>query len=270
MSKTAKKSKVIRVDELAIPVNIASRDFAELCETFHIPSSQRRGAKSRLDELVTEVSNWMTTERQHPHRSSDRDRLEEVLEHVREAAAALERLGPSGRLASKAIASFVAPMLAAQWLSVSFPDDDYAPQRSPLPSEGWRQPLRSPMRASKYFIEELSSEARFQFVSHRVVKTAAAVLKTIEEGIVEARQALDRQRGSRGGRKPLMYRHFLILNLAEMWGDIGKQVSTGAKSDFAAFCETVAVSIGWPDEGIGAAVPKAIREWRNLPQSKRR
>jgi hypothetical protein len=270
MSKTSKKSNVIRVDELTIPKKIASRDFALLCDTFHISSPHRRDAKSRLDELVTEFANWMTAERQHPGRGSDRGRLKKALGHVREAAAALERLGPSGRLAFKAIASFVAPMLAAQWMSFSFPDDDYAPQRSPLPSEGWRQPLRPPMRSSEYFIEELSSEARFQFVSHRAVQTAAAAFKTIETGFVGVLQALDRQRGSRGGRKPLTYRHFLIMNLAEMWDDIGKQVSTGPNSDFTSFCESVAVSIGWPDEGIGAAVPKAIREWRNLPQSKRR
>jgi hypothetical protein len=244
MSKASKKRKVVRVDELTPPKMIANEDFGELCETFHIPSSYRQDVKARLDQLVTEFAVWMTTERRQPDRRSDHDRLKEALEQIDGAAATIERLGPSGRLALKAIAPFVAPMLAAQWISESFPDDDYAPRRSPVPSEGRRQPLRAPIRSSGYFIEEVSREARLQFVSHCAVKTAAAALKEIAAGFVKARQALERQPGARGGRKPLTYRHYLIINLAEMWIDIGQQVSTGPKSNFAAFCESVAVSIG--------------------------
>jgi hypothetical protein len=272
MSKASKK--VVRFDELTIPKMIANEDFEDLCKTSHIPSSYRQGVKARLDELVTEFADWIARERQQPDRRSDRNRLKEALAQIDRAAATIERLGPSGGFALKAIAPFAAPMLAAQWISDRFPHDNYVPHKSPLPSEGWRQPLRPPLRGSEYFIEEYSREARFEFVSHRAVKTAAAVLKTIEAGIIGAQQVLDRQHGSKGGRKPLTYRHHLFIKLfiklAELWDDIGQQVSTGPKSNFAAFCESVTVSIGWPDEGIGAAVPKAVADWRNRTQSKRR
>ena len=183
MSKASKKIKVVRVDDLAPPKMIADEDFDDLCETSRIPPSHRQDVKARLCELVTEFAGWIIRERQQPDRRSDRDRLKEALAQINRAAATIEQLGPSGRFALKAIAPFVAPMLAAQWISESFPDDNYAPRRSPVPSEGWRQPLRPPLRGSEYFIEEYSREARFEFVSHRAVKTAAAVLKTIEAGI---------------------------------------------------------------------------------------
>ena len=121
MSIASKKRKVVRVDELTPPKMIANEDFTELCETFHIPSSHRQDVKARLDELVTEFADWITTERKQPDRRSDHDRLKEALAQINGAAAAIERLGASGRLALKAVAPVVAPMLAAQWISESFP-----------------------------------------------------------------------------------------------------------------------------------------------------
>ena len=211
MSKASKKRKVVRVDELTRPKMIANEDFGELCETFHIPSSYRQNVKARLDQLVREFAVWMTRERRQPDRRSDRDRLKEALKQIDGAAATIERLGPSGRLALKAIAPFVAPMLAAQWISESFPDDDHAPRRSPVPSEGRRQPLRAPIRGTEYFIEELSREARFQFVSHRAVETAAAALKTIEAGFIEsaasARSSTWIKRGPKAAHIPPLSDH---------------------------------------------------------------
>jgi hypothetical protein len=270
MLKESKNRKVVRVDELTTPKMIANEDFSSLCATFRIPLSYQQDVKARLDQLVTEFAGWMTREKQQPDRRSDHDRLKVALKQIDGAVITIERLGPSGRLALKAIAPLVAPMLAAQWISESFPDDDYAPRRSPVPSEGPRQPLRAPIRSSGYFIEEVSLEARLQFVSHRAAKTAVAALKEIATGFAKARQALEHLPGARGGRKPLIYRDYLIFNLIEMWSDMTRQISTAPKSDFVAFCEVVAVTIGWPVEGIGAAVPKVVSVWGNQTRKKPR
>ena len=266
--KTPKKRKVIRADELAIPKIITNQVFDEICGIFHISYTQRDGVKSRLDAIVIEFADWMTRERQEPVRRSDLELLKDVLDHVKAATAILgacvkptvpSRLGPSGRLAFKAIEEIVAPMLAAKWLSDEFPDDDYAPRRTPLPSEGRQTYPR--LRSSEYFIEEISLQARWEFVSRRPVETSVAALKTIENGLDRVITKLKQQPGSRGGRKPIKYRHFLIINLAELWANLGKEVSTGPKADFAAFCENVAISIGWPDHGVVAAIPDAREAW---------
>jgi hypothetical protein len=270
--KTPKKRKVIRADELAIPKIITNQVFDEICGIFHISYAQRDGVKARLDAIVIEFADWMTRERQEPVRSSDLELLREVFEHVNAATAILDacvkpparsRLGPSGRLAFKTIEEILAPMLAAKWLSDEFSDDDYAPRRTPFPSEG-RQSTHPPQRGSEYFIEEISLQARREFVSRRPVETGVAALKTIESGLDRVITMLKQQPGSRGGRKPIKYRHFLIINLAELWADLGKEVSTGPKSDFAAFCENVVTSIGWPDHGVVAAIPDARDAWLHL------
>ena len=77
--------------------------------------------------------------------------------------------------------------------------------------------------------------------------------------IRDALRVLDLRPGSRGGRKPLRYRHFLIMNLAEMWSELGKGISTGPGSDFAAFCEVIAEYIGWPSDGMSAAIQRPSR-----------
>jgi hypothetical protein len=171
-------AKKVRADQFRKPIQISALDFGALCETFHILPQHQQLTKVWLDEMVAEFGGWMTREKQQPHRASDHHRLKAAHASIMEVAAALKTLGPSGRSAFKASAPIVARMLAAQWISDNFPDDDYAPRKSSLPSpfQG-RQPHREPLRGQKYFIEEQTLEARVQFVSHRPEKAATAALK---------------------------------------------------------------------------------------------
>jgi hypothetical protein len=121
-------------------------------------------------------------------------------------------------------------------------------------------------RAEKFFIEEHSLGSRFEFVSRRAMETTAAVLTAIEIGLEKTLRMLDLQPRSMGGRKPLIYRHFLLINLAEMWDQIGREVSGG--KNFTSFCESVAESIGWPTDGISSAIPDAVSDWRNRTQKR--
>jgi hypothetical protein len=152
-------------------------------------------------------------------------------------------------------------------LNKKFSDDGYTPQRSRLPSDsGPRRSLRAPL----YFIEEKSLGARFEFVQQRPIKTTVAVLKEIKKGLETALQSLDLQPGSKGGRKPLTYRHYLVINLAEIWITLGRKVSTSATSDFTVFCEGVAELIGWPTDGMSAAIPDAVTDWVHRIRKRRR
>lgn len=264
MPKISKKSTVARADEFRIPQRIAAEDFDNLCKTSQIPSPHRQVVKEGLDKIVEGFSDWMGNDHRQVDRKHDRECLKEALSHIEKATARIHSLGPSGRRALKITSRSLAPMLAALWINENFPDDDYAPQRSTPPSgHGGREPMRRSLRDATYFIEEDSLETRQQFVRNRAVQAASGMLRTIGEGLSDSLREIDHQRGARGGRKPLTYRHYLIVNLAQLWTDIGRTVSTGPNSDFAAFCEMVAVSIGWPDHGMSAAIPDALNDWRN-------
>src|SRR5262249_62231162 len=98
-----------------------------------------------------------------------------------------------------------------------------------------REPLQTSIRAPTYFIEERSREARFQFVRQRPVETVGAALKEIGRGLSEALRAFDLQPRSRGGQEPLLYRHYALVNLIDMWAEIGKEPSSGRNSGCTAF-----------------------------------
>jgi hypothetical protein len=257
------KRKILRSADFPVPKQITDSDFHALCELYKISSTHRSDTKRRLDKLVRGFGEWMTGDRRQPDRTSDRKRLEDAILYAEKTAAQIDQLGPSGRRAIRAISDLVAPMLAAQWLNEKFPDDGYTPQRSRLPSTSG--PRRTPLRGPEYFIEEESLGARFEFVQQSPIKTTVAVLKEIKKGLETALRSLDLQPGSKGGRIPLTYRHYLVINLAEIWTKLGRKALTSPTSDFAAFCEGVAESIGWPTDGMSAAIPDAVKHWRNLP-----
>lgn len=264
-------AKRLRNEDFPGPKRIEDEDWETICKTARIPRGDRERLRMRVNELVDALEKWMSRDRRLPDRKSDRDQVKEIFSHINAAAAQTDKLGPSGQLALKAISPFLASMLAAQWMNESFPDDDYTPQRSSVPeSSGLCDPLRTSIRAPTYFIEEHSREARFQFVRQRPVKTVGAVLKEIGRGLSEALRTLDLQPRSRGGQEPLQYRHYALVNLIDMWAEIGKEPSSGPNSDCTAFCEGVADAIGWPTEGLSSAMPGAIKDWHYLAGKNKR
>jgi hypothetical protein len=252
---------IVRADQLRIPRLISEKDFTEICEIYHIPIDTRKHLKQRLDELIHALSEVM--KRREPQRSSDRQRLRGALSAIERAADQIDKLGQNGRRALAAVSDALGPMLSAEWINRKFPDDAYAPQRS-RPSSRARSSYRDPT----YFIEEDTRASRWEFVRRRPSQTTLAVLRALAPGLEDALDALNLQPGAKGGRQRLVRRHEFIINLAEFWSEVGLRISVSATSDFTSFCEAVAVSVGWPNDGMDSAVSKAVRDWRNLPRKR--
>ena len=102
------------------------------------------------------------------------------------------------------------------------------------------------------------------FVQIRPADTAIAVLEDIESALQIAQHVLSLQPKPKGGRKLLRWRLVLIMNVAQFCSEIGKDVSAGRASKFAALCYAICEAIGWPTDGLDSAIPDAVREWRNL------
>ena len=258
--KPATFRKPLRADQFPIPHDISDEDFREICATYGIRASQHNYLKLQLEKII-QVFGELMKERP-PMPKSDRIRLEKAILSLDRAREQIGKLGPSGTRALAAVSSTLAPMVAAKWICSKFPGDDYAPERS-APPRSQRNRIRN---KAEYFIEEFSLEARTWFVQRRSKQTVTALVGEIGMGLRAAQRALDLRPGTKGGRKSNTYRHDLIINLAETWNELEKRISTSAKSDFTSFCETVFVSMGLPEDGLGAAVPKAVKAWRNLRQ----
>jgi hypothetical protein len=118
--------------------------------------------------------------------------------------------------------------------------------------------------------EDRSLHRRYYFIRHRAPETLSAILGQIESALRTALQSQNLQPGAKGGRKSLTPRHYLIMNLAQFWTELGKAISMSKKSDFVAFCEAVAVAIGWPYDGMVDAAIDAVADWRNRMQNSTR
>jgi len=257
-----KKRSVFRADQFRDPKRISEEDLQAIFKTYHIRSEeQRQLVKQRLDEFVKEFSD--ATGAASERRSADRKRLRKAIKQLKTTAQQINQLKRSGDLALGFISDALGPLLAAEWMVSKFPHDNYAPTKSAQRLYRGRSPTRTAIRAEKYFIEEHTLEARLKLVRRRSKEITTAVLKEIERGLLAVLQAFDLQPGSTGGRKPMVRRRYLIINLAELWSELGREVLTGPKSDFLAFCESVADAIGWPTEGMTSAAPRAVKVWQN-------
>jgi hypothetical protein len=256
---------VTRAGDLHPPTRISETDFDEICGTYRIAIASRQNLRADLDLLVEQFAALMRGEKQQPSRQQDRKNINDVLHSLERATYGLSRpQGASGRSALAAAASDIGTMLSAHWLRERFPDDESAPRRRPLLADaGGRTVTRVPIHAKRYDIEEQSLTERIEFVRHRPADVIATVVREIELGLQIALRKQDLQPGAKGGRKPLTYRHCLIMNLAEFWTGLDKSIVRSRESDFVAFAEAICECIGWPTDGIFDAVIKALDQWEN-------
>jgi hypothetical protein len=124
---------------------------------------------------------------------------------------------------------------------------------------GVRPPVREPVRGSADV-----TYLNYQFIRHRAPETLQALLRDLDSVLASALTSLASDPRARGGPQPLIYRHNVLVNLCEIWDRIGEDVVTTSKSNFAHFCNFVVEAMGWPTGGLDAAIPPAVKDWRNL------
>jgi hypothetical protein len=110
-------------------------------------------------------------------------------------------------------------------------------------------------------VEDLSLDDRIFFVTNQGRKVVTAILAEIARALDDSRQRIVELPD---GRKPLESRNYLMAALAQLWHQLGKKPTPGRRSNFGQFCEDVFAAIGWPANGVNAALPDAIEAWRRL------
>jgi hypothetical protein len=130
----------------------------------------------------------------------------------------------------------------------------------PLLAPGRRiGPITSKGAANAVDVDDLSLDQRIFFARRRSRELILAILAETAEALDVARRHIAE---APDGRKPLEIRKYLMANLAELWRDLGNRPTSGMRSQFGAFCESVFEALGWPTEGVNAALSDAIATWR--------
>jgi hypothetical protein len=251
---STKKQKIPRLKHANFPPpkRFSQEKISEICEDLRISDRHTTELKSYLDYLVDHVNEWMSQEKA-VDRRSDRARIINMREYIAAAQYELTKakgLGVDGRLAVRSIAERLADIVSGNWLRYHF--SGHAPSR---PMRSIRQSPREPGRDETY--------PNYQFIRHRAPKVLQGLLQDLKSALASALTLLDSDPRARGGPHPLTYRMNVILNLANIWHQIGKTPVGTPGSDFAIFCELVFKAMGWPTDGLGSAIPDAIKDFRN-------
>jgi hypothetical protein len=256
---------VVRADDLLPPRRIGDEDFETICRTFGIVGERREQAREFLDQCVSAFAKAISNSRSLPSRKTDRHNIERALREIQNAARWLNQAtGPTARLALRIGGRRIGPLVSAAWLRRRFPDDEMTPAAYFWPHED--RSGRSPAREPPYPIDvdDLSRDERTRFARRRARDVIAAILTEIIEALYDARRDIVEMPD---GRKPLEYRKYLMAGLAELWHRLGKRPTSGTNSKFGGFCESVFDALGWPTEGVNAALSDAIATWKELYRS---
>jgi hypothetical protein len=200
------------------------------------------------------------THRGLPTRKADRLNITRALREIQNAARLLKLAkGPAARSGLQAGGGRIGPLVSAAWLRWRFPDDPLAPR-----VRYWDDPAaRSPVSGLPLDVEDLSLHDRICFATSQSREVIAAVLAEIAHALDDSRRRIVELPD---GRKPLESRNYLMAALAQLWHQLGKKPTPGKRSNFGQFCEDVLAAIGWPADGVNAALADAIEAWRRLYQ----
>jgi hypothetical protein len=218
------------------------------------------GLRSQLENLIQTYAAEIKKAESAPSRTKERKNLKEALSNIREARTTIRACGVVGQLVLRAVAPKVGLTVSTGWLRRSFPHEPSVPL--PL-SDTLHSSIHPPIHEND---DSSDLSDRVEFVRSHPVETIDVILRDVELGLESALSAMSRLPRGSGGRTPLTYRHWFLINLIVIWESLGEQVLAGPKSKLVDFCEAVAASISWPTEGLLDAVQNAANDWRNLKE----
>jgi hypothetical protein len=238
-------------EDFPLPKQLSREKISEICEACKISVQHAPELEDLLDELVTDLRDWMPREKE-ANRRGDRDHIIDSRKRIDQAQKELKWLGIDGKLAVRSAAARLADIVSGDWLRYHFPGD--APSRTSqlrisrdIPRFG-RDPDRDRDREQKH--------SNYQFIRYRAPETLRALLRDLESVLASALATLKADPRARGGRQPLEPRRHAIVNLAIIWRRIGKRVVGSPRSGFVDFCHRVFKAMGWRTRGLDSAILK--------------
>jgi hypothetical protein len=252
----AQKTKPLRPSDFPFPKRVPQEKASEICEWLGISDRQAAELRQFLDDLADHVHELMS-QKKATDRKGDRDRISNMLDRVKDARRQLRGMSIDGRLAVRSTAKGLADILSGDWVRYHFPND--APSK-PIVG-GIRPPMRQPARSTTdadiaYF--------NYQFIRDRAPEILNALLLDLETALASALTSVKTHPGLLGGRERLADRHFVILNLANIYRRLGKKPVTTPGSLFAVFCREIFEAMGWPISGLEDAIPDALNTLKSL------
>ena len=233
--------------------------------TFEIVGDQRQIAHEFLVECVTAFAETIANQRALPSRQADRLSIERAEREIRSAIRLLNQAkGLAAQSGLRTGVGRLGSLVSASWMRQRFPNDGHTPECTTGPMTTTRAGRQHEVPLRPVDVDDLSLNERIFFAKRRGRDLTVAILAEIVEELEDAHRHIVQLPN---GRKPLEYRNYLMAALAELWRRLGKTADSGMRSKFGAFCEAIFEALGWPTEGVNAALPDAITTWRERYRS---
>ncbi|MCP1746471.1 hypothetical protein ABIF65_008562 [Bradyrhizobium japonicum] len=249
-------AKTVRDVDLSPPRAIRDHDFLALSGSYGLTSTKQAQVEVFLKMLIDEFRIEVAKIRKQRTRADDRKNLKRAIECLSNAKFHLDACGRIGRTITRDSISDLGQMLTAGWISRASPKFGLPKQSYNIASRGRELP-----RAERVYIEEHTLQHRRLFARSENISLVSAVLREIQSSLDEAL----RRGTNRGGRREAVFRYYFMLNLAEVWKQIGRDPRTAGAFQFPQFCEDVLVYIGWPTSGLRAIIRKAVAHSMSRP-----
>jgi hypothetical protein len=254
---------VVRAAEFGPPRRIDDDHFETICRVNHIAAEQQAAVREFLDEAGRVFAGAIAGDKTLSNRKADRSAIEQAIAALERAQQFLKKPpGQAGQFGLRVAGRAIAPAISGAWMRERFPDDPVKPRPVlwPLDDRSGRDPPW-PMPERPIDADALSLGRRTAFMERRGGSAISALLNDIAAALDSGRRAIVLLPD---GRKPLERRAYMLAGLAELWRILGRRPTSGIKSEFGAFAEGVFETIGWPTEGVNAALADAIALWRRL------
>jgi hypothetical protein len=245
-------AKPVRDLDLNVPKVIQEKDLQELFEAYGLTPSQQTKMAAFLKELIRECGNEITKVQRRRTRAGDRKNLTRAIKRLSEAQRYLKACGPIGETIVRNNISHLGEMLSAGWIRQAFPK--FALRKERYEAVNPRSRLTA-SRGEQVYVEEHTLQDRRLFARSKNISLVSAVLGEVHQSLEEALSRGKR----RGGRNKAELRSFFIMNLAEVWKQIGRDPWSTGGFQFPQFIEHVLKYVGWPTSGLRATIQKALK-----------
>jgi len=243
---------VTRVAELKPPHRVSDADFDAICKVSKIDLAKGDALRQRLDSIIDAFAAAIRDDLALPDRQADRDWLDEAIKAIQKARAALpSRPGNAARDPLRVGGSLLAEVITVGWLGEQFPA--FGNVLAPPTNDG-DPPERKPWKPS----HDPSGMARAEFIMLETLPVLSALLGEVELVLKIAAGMLPSATGGQGWTAPAEPAYLSDREFDDLLAEPCRTPTSGPNSAFTVFCEAVFDAIGWPTEGVNAAVPRTL------------
>jgi hypothetical protein len=233
------------------PKRVSDRWFKDISKIQKFSPVERQLARRRLDDIVDQFSADIEAASRCRNKTEQLREIKKIAHRFAKAADALQRLDRATHGAfSRAVAAGLAPLVSVSGLARLDSAVRTRASGRELDSRSW----------SSGDGEAWSAGIRHEFLRQHGHAAVIQFSTAVAKGVARLADREKHTTRAKGGQPAHEWRRIVLVNLAALYEDMGREPTAAPNGPFAAFAEHVVEAIGWSNVGVVADLPRAIAE----------